>query len=266
MDIGTALVPHGEASEAMEPRNRALDDPAGDAQAAAVRRAAPREEGGNPARPESIAMRLRIVAAVALQRIRPAARPAASAAHGGKRGDHGIELRDVVHVGGGHLRDNRDAARIGDEVVFGALLAAIGWVRSSFFPPRTARTEPLSMTVQRWSSRPRRRSSASSVSCSRCQTPARCHRTRRRQQVLPDPQPIWRGNICHGIPDRKTNRMPTRIARSGIGVRPCRWPRLRRRGGSNGARRAQMASSIRAWDMPDRTNSTASVQEGHREF
>jgi hypothetical protein len=41
---------------------------------------------------------------------------------------------DVVDVGGGHLRDEGDATRIGDEVVFGALLAAIGWVRSSFFP------------------------------------------------------------------------------------------------------------------------------------
>jgi hypothetical protein len=151
---------------------------------------------------------------------------------------------DVVDVRGGHLRDERDAARIGDEVVLGALLAAIGWVRSSFFPPRTARTEPLSMTVQRWSSRPRRRSSASSVSCSRCQTPVRCHRTNRRQHVLPDPHPIWRGSICQGIPERRTNKMPVRIARSGIGARPCRCPRFGRRLGSSGSSRAQIASSI----------------------
>lgn len=44
----------------------------------------------------------------------------------------------------------------------GALLTAIGWVRCSFFPPRTTRTDPLLITVQRWSSRPRR-SSAKSV-------------------------------------------------------------------------------------------------------
>jgi hypothetical protein len=58
-------------------------------------------------------------------------------------------LRDIVHVGGGELRDQRDAARVGDDVVFRALLTAIGWVRSSFFPPRSARTEALSITVHR---------------------------------------------------------------------------------------------------------------------
>ncbi len=40
------------------------------------------------------------------------------------------------------------------------------------FSPRIARTDPLSTTVQRWSSRPRRRSSARRVSCKRRQSPA----------------------------------------------------------------------------------------------
>jgi hypothetical protein len=102
------------------------------------------------------------------------------------------------------------------------------------------------MTVHRWSRRPRRRNSVSRASCSRCQTPARCQSTSRRQHVLPDPQPIWRGNICHGIPDRSTKRMPVKIARSGIGVRPCRWPRFGRVFGMSGSSLAQIASSIRA--------------------
>jgi hypothetical protein len=224
------------------------------------------EDRNNAAGGEAITMWLRIVATVALQDVRPSARPPAASANGGQVRDQGVEVGDVVDVRGGYLRDERDAARVGDEMVLGALLAAIGWVRSSFFPPRTARTEPLSITVQRWSRRPRRRSSASSVSWSRCQTPVRCHWTRRRQHVLPDPQPIWRGNICQGIPDRSTNRMPVRMARSGIGVRPWRWPRFGRRFGSNGSSRAQIASSMRACDMPDRTKSRVLVQEGHQEF
>ena len=246
MDIGAALVPDRQASVPMEPGDRPFNDPATGSEPTAMRRATPGEDGRDAPGPEPVAMRLGVVSAVTLQRVGSSARAAATAPHGRERVDQGVELRDVVDVGGGQLRDERDAPRIGDEVVFGALLATIGWVRSSFFPPRTARTEPLSMTVQRWSSRPRRRRSASSVSWSRCQTPARCQRTRRRQQVLPDPQPICLGNICQGMPDRRTNRMPVRIARSGIGVRPCRWPRLGRRFGISGSSRAQIASSMRA--------------------
>ena len=176
MDVGAALIADGEAPEAMEPRQGAFHHPATAAKTAAVRCAPTREDRGDAARPQTGAVRLGIVAAVALQRAGLAPRAPTLAAHGGQRLDHRVEVRDVIDVGRGYLRDERDAARIGDEVVFGALLAAIGWVRSSFFPPRTARTDPLSMTVQRWSRRPRRRSSASKTSCSRCHTPARCQR------------------------------------------------------------------------------------------
>ena len=266
MDIGATFVADGEAAKAMEPRVRAFDDPAEDAEAAAVRRSAPREDRDDALRAQPVAMRLGVVAAIALDHIGPAPGPAAPAADRRQRGDERIELRDVVDVGGGHLRDERDAARIGDEVVLGTRLAAIGWVRSSFFPPRTARTDALSTTVQRWSRRPRRRSSASKVSCNRCHTPVRCQRTNRRQHVLPEPQPIWRGSICQGIPDRRTNKMPVRMARSGMGVRPCRCPRRTRRAGINGASRVQIASSISSWDMPDRTKPPGSVQVGRYEF
>jgi hypothetical protein len=246
MDLGPAFVADRQAAEAVEPGEGALNHPPADAEAAAVRRAPLGQDRNDPTGPEAIAVGLGVVAPVALQCTDAPAGAPASTAHGGQRVDHRIQVGDVVHVGGGHLGDERDATRVGDEVVLGALLAAIGWVRSSFFPPRTARTEPLSMTAHRWSRRPRRRSSASSVSWSRCQTPARCQRTSRRQQVLPEPQPIWRGSICQGMPERNTKRIPVRIARSGIGVRPCRWPRLRRRFGSSGSSRAQMASSMRA--------------------
>ena len=49
-------------------------------------------------------------------------------------------------------------------------------------------------------------------------------RSNRRRQVLPEPQPISSGSMCHGRPLRKTNRMPVSTARSGWGFRPARWP------------------------------------------
>jgi hypothetical protein len=264
MDIVAAFVAHGQAAIAMEPRMRAFDDPAMAAQAAAMRRAATGKDRDDALGGEAIAVGLGVVAAVTLERPGATAGPAAPAADGRQGGDQRIELRDVVDVRGGYLGDERDAPRIGDEMVLRTRLAAIGWVRSSFFPPRSARTDALSTTVHRWSSRPRRRSSASRASCNRCQTPARCQRTSRRQQVLPEPQPICFGSICHGMPERRTNRMPVRMARSGIGRRPCRCPRRTRRGGISGASRAQIASSISVCDMPDRTKPRDLVQVGYQ--
>ena len=234
MDVGAAFVADGEPAEPVQPGEGALNDPAGRAQATAVRGPSAGEDGPDAAGPQAVTMRLGVVAAVALERVRGAARAPATTAHRRQGIDHRVQVRDVVDVRRRYLGDEWDAARVGDEVVFGTRLAAIGWVRSSFFPPRTARTEPLSITVQRWSRRPRRRSSASRVSWSRCHTPVRCHRTKRRQHVLPDPQPICLGSICQGMPARRTKRMPVRIARSGIGIRPCRWPRFGRRFGISG--------------------------------
>jgi hypothetical protein len=266
MDAVVAFIANGEATKPVEPGERALDDPAEHAKAAAVGRAATAEDRNNAAGGEAITMWLQIVATVALQDVGPSARPPAASANGGQVRDQGVEVGDVVDVRGRDMRHQRHPARIGHDVVFGPRLAAIGLVRSSFFPPRIARTDPLSSTVQRWSSRPRRRSSARRVSCKRRQTPARSHSTKRRQHVLPEPHPISRGNICHGNPPRSTNRMPVSAARSETRGRPSRR-RARRRGfGSNGSRRAHSASSKRGCAMRDRTKSTAQVQEISQRF
>ena len=258
--VSTAFVPHRESAEAMKPGQGPFDYPPGDAEPAPVWRAPAGEDGHDALGLQSVAVRLRVVAPVALQRIGFAAWSAASPTDRGQGGDERVELGNVVDVGGRQLRDEWDAPRLSDDVVFGARLAAIGWVRSSFFPPRNARSDALSTTAHRRSKRPRRRNSARSVSWRRCQTPARCQRTNRRQQVLPDPQPISRGNICQGSPARSTKRIPVSAARSGTRGRPIRRPRRRGGLGSNGSRRAQSRSSIKGWDMPDRTKRPGPVQ------
>lgn len=250
----------------MQPGEGPLDDPPEDAEAAAVWAARPRDDGDDALGLEARVARRRPVGPIALDHARFPARTSGAAAHGRQRRHQGLELGHIVHIGRRDLCDQRNAARVGDEVVFRALLTAIGWVRSSFFPPRNARTEALSMTVHRWSSRPRCRSSARSASCSRRQTPARCQRTSRRQQVLPDPQPISRGSICHGTPDRNTYKIPVNTARSGTRARPCRCPRRRRGCGIKGASRAHNASSTSGRAMPDRTKPLRSVQGVAQEF
>ena len=252
MNTRPTFIAHVESTKSVQPRQRALDDPARATQAAAVRRPALGELGGDPASMERIAMRLRIVSSVTLDEAGFAQRPTGTAAYRRNGVDQRQQLGDVVAVGAGEQGRQRDPACLGENVMFRPRLTAIGWVRSSFFPPRNARMDALSTTARARSNWPRWRNSASSTVRSRRHTPARCQRTRRRQQVLPDPHPISFGSICQGIPLRKTNRMPVNAARSGTRGRPMAFQRRRGGFGKSGSIRLHKASSIRRWDMRDR--------------
>jgi len=236
----------------MEPCQRALDDPARPAEATAMFRSALRELSLDAAAMQGVAVRLRIVTTVALDEIRLPSGAAGPATHWWHRLHQRQELRDVIPIGGRQLRRERNPLAVSENVMFRPRLTAIGWVRSSFFPPRSARMEELSAMARAKSNWPRWRNSASIAACKRFQTPARCQRTRRCQHVLPDPHPISFGSICHGRPLRRTNRIPVNTARSGTRGRPIAVNRRRGGLGNSGSIRLQNASSIRGWASRDR--------------
>ena len=252
MDTGSPFVAQIESTKPMKPGERSLDDPACATESAAVWTAAFGQLAGDPAPFEFVPVRLRVVSAVALDQSWLPQRPTRTAAQRRNAVDERQELRHVVAVRRREARDNRNPVGVGKNVMFRPGLTAIGRVRSSFFPPRNARSEALSTTARARSSWPRWRNSVSKTRWSRFHTPARCHRTSRRQQVLPDPQPISFGSIFQGMPLRSTNRIPVSTARSGIGFRPACWRFRGRRFGSNGSIRVHKSSSTSAWLMPDR--------------
>jgi len=252
MNARTPFVSHVESTKSMQPRQRPLDDPAGTPKPAAMGPAAFRQLAGDPAPLECVPMRLRIVSAVALHEARLSQRPPRATAQWRNAVHERQQLRHVVPVRRREARDNRNPVGVGKNMMFRPGLTAIGRVRSSFFPPRSARSDALSTTARARSSWPRRRNSVSNTRWSRFQTPARCHRTSRRQHVLPEPHPISCGNIFHGMPLRSTKRIPVSTARSGMGFRPACWRLRGRRFGSKGSIRVHKSSSTRAWLMPDR--------------
>jgi len=252
MDTRPAFVSHVETTKSMQPRHRALDDPARASEPAAVGPSAFGQLAGDAALFELVTVRLGVVGAVALDEPRLTQRPAGTAAQRRDAVHERQQLRHVVPVRGREARDNRNPVGVGKNMMFRPGLTAIGRVRSSFFPPRSARREELSTTARARSSRPRRRNSISKTRWSRFHTPARCHRTSRRQHVLPDPQPISFGSIFHGMPLRSTKRIPVSTARSGIGFRPACWRLRGRRLGKSGSMRVHKSSSMSAWLMPDR--------------
>lgn len=251
MNAGPTFITNRESPETMQPRECPFDDPPRAAEAAAVASAISiGDQRPDPALTQLVPMAFRIVAAVALEHVRFPARRSRPAADRRHRIHEVQQLGDVRAIRGGQRRDERNPVGVGKNMMLRPGLAAIGRVRSSFFPPRIARSEALSTTARARSRRPRRRSSVSSTACKRFQTPARCHRTNRRQQVMPEPQPISRGSIRHGIPLRSTKRMPVSTARSGIGARPAYCRLRRRRFGKSGSIRCHKASSSSSL-MPD---------------
>ena len=81
MDAGSSFIPQVEAAKLMEPRQRALDDPARPAEATPMLRPALRQLRLDAATVERVAVGLRIIATVALHEVRFASGAAGPAAH-----------------------------------------------------------------------------------------------------------------------------------------------------------------------------------------
>jgi hypothetical protein len=114
----------------------------------------------------------------------------------------------------------RDALRVGEDVVLAAGARPIRRVGPGLGPPFTARMLELSITARDQSISPARCSSSSNTRWSFFHAPASCQSRSRRQQVTPDPQPISRGRYSHGIPVWSTKMIPVSAARSGTRGRP----------------------------------------------
>lgn len=243
MDVVAAFVADAESAELVQPADGAFHDPAMLAQAAAMRSVALRQNRLDATFSQAATMRLGVVRAVALHALRLAARASWFAAHWGNRFHQRFELRDIVRVGAGQRGGERNAVGVGDQMMLAASFAAIRGVSARFFPPCSARTEEESTIARDQSIKSASRRCASNAACSFFHTPRFCQARKRRQAVMPDPQPSSFGNNSQGVPVRSTNRIAESALRLSIGLRP--GNRLRRRfgGGNNGSINAHNASS-----------------------
>ena len=117
-------------------------------------------------------------------------------------------------------------------------------------PPPRARTRDPSIVARLQSIPPAHSNSDSSRAWSFGQTPAAVQYAIRRQQVIPEPQPISRGRSSQLIPVLSTKRTPVRQSRSSIRFRPGRSGRFGcGGGGGNGPMRSHNASGSRGLAM-----------------
>jgi len=118
----------------MEPAHGSLDDPTSSPQAAAMLGVPSRRDRFDAPLLEHGSMTLGVVRPVALNSLGPAARSSRLAAHGRYRIHQRDHLGNVVFVGTSQRGRERNAVRVGREVVLAPLSPAICGIATRFFP------------------------------------------------------------------------------------------------------------------------------------
>ena len=234
MDIGPSFITNTQSPKLMQPTQGAFHHPAVGPQPTAVTRTSLGNTGFNPYLSQRLTIRFGIVSPIGIQLCKTITGSTAFAGHRRYGIDQRQQLDHIMAIGCGGLCDNGNAVSIGQKMMFGTGLTTVYRARTSFFAPPTARSVALS-TAQRlksiWSAW---RKWFSKTRWILSQTPAFCQSRKRRQQVMPEPQPISWGNISQGMPESRTNIMPVKQLRAGKGLRP-EWQFLRGLLGMNGS-------------------------------
>ena len=138
MDIGTALVADGQATEAVQPGERALDHPAMLSQSFAGVDAFARYTAGDVSTPQGLPTPGNVVGLIGVQLLGPLA-PSPVRLLNGRDGIQQIREDDrVVAVGATEDCGQRHPAAIGQDVPFGAGFATIGGVGTNVVAPLLA--------------------------------------------------------------------------------------------------------------------------------
>lgn len=163
---------------------------------------------------------LGIISPVCKHLIRTSARPTSWLLDRRDSIDQGNSHFRIMNICTGMFNSQRGAPAVNNQMTLRAVFAPIRGIRACFRPPKSARTEQLSMAETDQSIASAMPNSSSRACHIFCQRPAVCQSRRRRQQVMPLPQPISSGRYSQGVPVLRTNRIPVRQARSGTLGRP----------------------------------------------
>jgi len=220
MNIVAFLITNAKTPILVQPRYGAFYHPAIDAQSASVFSPSFSKERDNSSAAKLSAMWLRVIAPITKKAIGMLKRSANLACDWRDTVNQRQKLCDVVTVCTSQYHRKRDAIGIRYQMVLRTFFTPIRGIWACFGPPKTARTEDESTTAREKSIWSARRNLLNSARCILSHTPAFCHSCSRRQQVIPQPQPISCGRSSQPIPVLSTNSIPVMASRFDIGFRP----------------------------------------------
>lgn len=218
----------------MQPRQRPFDIPALFAQATAVCRTALGQYRRDAVCTQPLALGFGVVPTIPLDPRGAKAGATPRASYQRDSVDQSLQLCHIVDIGRRDLRGQRNALRIRYHVMLGARFGAIRRIGAGLGPPKTARTDELSTSARDQSILCSACRSESKTWCRSAHTPAVCQSRRRRQHVMPEPQPISGGKSSQAIPVLRTKRMPVKALRLSMGLRPGKRVRRGLAGGKSG--------------------------------
>jgi len=188
--IGTALVSDTQLSECVEPSQGPLHYPTMKTKAFTRLDASTCYAWYYPPSTQVVAAFWEVISFVGVDFMRLFAGPARLASNFRKCVKNRLEEHGVMPVSSAEHDDKRDALSVHRDVSFGSAFPFVCRVRPCFRAPRGAGTVPESTENRSQSKASATLSSRRSSLWSRSHTPACCQSRRRRQQVMPLPQPI----------------------------------------------------------------------------
>jgi hypothetical protein len=252
MDIGPLFVTDAEPAKFEQPTEDPFHDATMNAQPTAVLRVSLGDKRPDAAFAQRNADFLfGVVGAIGERRIRTFTPPSTGSFDRWNRVDQRDRCLRIVDVRTGVRDGQRCPLAIADNMPLRAIFAAIRGIGAGLRPPKSARTEQLSIATFDQSISSAKPSSSSSTRQIFFHTPAACQSRRRRQQVMPDPHPSSLGRYSQGQPVRSTNKMPISACRFDTRGRPP-WGLGGSRGnkGSTIAHNPSGSSGLAMWRVP----------------
>ncbi len=222
MDISTPLLANREPTVLRKPRQCAFYHPPMSPQPLAALFALPGYPALDAALSQRLSTLLGVIALVSVKLLRALARTAPTGTLDRLDGvQQLLEYLRVVDIGGTQDYRERDTPPVRHNMALRARFSLICRIRPGLLAPLFDPTLAESKDARDqsiFSASPRR---SRGTRCSLRHTPTSCQSRSRRQQVLPEPQPISLGSISQGIPLFSTKRMPVSAARFGtLGLPP----------------------------------------------
>jgi len=219
----SAFVTKPKPAVISKPTERPFDYVSEGAQSTTVFRVAfsqARHQWGNSSRGTSLQVGWRPVSVVALENVGMGSRPSFVTRAWWDAVQHFHRGLGIMDVSRGGVHHQGQPLCLNDYMAFAALFPSVRRVGTCVVPPKTARTDWLSMIARDRSICPALPKTRSKRRCTSGQTPALVQSLSLRQQLTPLPQPSSLGSRRQAAPVRRMYAIPVSALRAGISGRP----------------------------------------------